>query len=148
MEIQQDFKELLELFNDRKVDYIIVGAFALAFHGVPRFTGDLDIYVKPDGGNAEKILAALRDFGFESLDIKTEDLTSDDKVLQLGYPPVRIDLITSISGVDWSEASSGIEIGEFNGLKAVFLGRKELIQNKRATGRKKDLADLEALGEE
>lgn len=95
-----------------------------------------------------KILAALSDFGFGSLDVNPEDLTSDDKVVQLGYPPVRINLITSISGVRWNEASAGMEIGEFNGLKAVFLGRKELIQNKRATGRKKDLADLEALGED
>jgi len=148
MEIQQDFKELLELFNAHKVDYIIIGAFALSYHGVPRFTGDLDILVNPDPDNAARILEALNDFGFGSLEINIKDLTSADNVVQLGYPPVRIDLITSITGVHWNEASNGKEVGEFNGLRAVFLGRKELIKNKRATGRKKDLADLEALGEE
>lgn len=148
MEIQKDFRDLLALFNELGVEYLIVGAYALAFHGVPRFTGDMDIFVKPDQKNAERILLALRRFGFNFPNLTAEDFQNPDKVVQLGVPPVRIDLITSITGVSWDEAETHKMPGNFGDLSVHYLGREQYIINKRATGRKKDLADLEALGEE
>jgi hypothetical protein len=148
MEIQQDFKELLELFNAHKVKYLIVGGYALAFHGAPRYTGDIDIYVKPDAENAKHILAALDEFGFGSVGLMEEDLKTPNKVVQLGFPPVRIDIITSISGVSWDDAFENREEGEYGDIPVYYIGKKHYVINKRASGRKKDLADLEALGEE
>ncbi len=148
MEVQKDFKELLELFNGHKVEYMIVGAYALAYYGAPRFTGDIDIFVHPSPENAQKILSALADFGFGSLNLKVDDFQTPDSVLQLGVPPVRIDIITSITGVSWEEADKGKREGLYGDVPVHFLGREQYIANKRAIGRKKDLADLESLGEE
>ena len=106
MEIQKDFSELLELFNEHDVAYAIVGGYALAFHGSPRNTGDIDILVRPDRENAARVLRALADFGFGSLDLKVEDFSHPDRVLQLGYAPVRVDLITSLTGVSWEQKVS------------------------------------------
>jgi len=148
MEEQQDFKELLELFNAHDVEYIIVGGYALAFHGAPRYTGDIDIFIKPDEINSKRILVALDKFGFGSLDLKESDFSKSDKVVQLGVPPVRIDIITSLSGISWKEAFAGRVKGQYGNISVYYLGLEQFILNKRATGRKKDLADLEALGEE
>ena len=148
MEAQKDFEELLGLFNGHNVESIIVGAYALAYHGVPRFTGDIDIFVHPSPENAQKILSALADFGFGSLNLKIEDFKNPNSVVQLGVPPVRIDIITSITGVDWEEADKGKREGLYGDVPVCFLGREQYIANKRAVGRKKDLADLESLGEE
>jgi len=148
MEVQPDFKELLGLFNTRHVDYLIVGGYALAFHGAPRFTGDLDILVKPDPDNAQKILLALAEFGFGSLGLTSQDFIETERVVQLGVPPVRIDIITSLTGVTWPEAWAGKISGRFGDVPVYFIGRAEFVMNKRALGRKRDLADLEALGED
>lgn len=148
MEAQKDFKELLELFNGHKVEYVIVGAYALAYHGAPRFTGDIDIFVKPSLNNAQRILSALSDFGFGSLKLTLDDFQNPDSVIQLGVPPVRIDIITSITGVTWIEADKGKLEGVYGDIPVYFLGREQYIANKRAIGRKKDIADLESLGEE
>lgn len=146
MEIQQDFRDLLALFDKHAVEYLIVGGYALAFHGAPRFTGDLDIFVGPDAENAEHILAALDEFGFGSLDLEATDFTAPNNVVQLGVPPVRIDLITSISGVSWRQAYASRVAGSYGALPVFFIGRDTFIANKRATNRIKDLADIEALG--
>lgn len=148
MEVQPDFKELLGLLNAHKAEYIIVGAYALAFHGAPRFTGDIDIFVKPDSKNAEKILAVLEEFGFGSLNLTKSDFEEPDKVVQLGVAPVRVDLITSLTGVSWQQAHSGKVKGTYGDVPVYYLGRKEFLSNKKVLGRNKDLADLEALGEE
>ena len=148
MEVQKDFKELLALFNAHKVDYIIVGAHALAYHGAPRYTGDMDILVRPDSENAQRILRALGEFGFGSLGLTIKDFTSPDQVVQLGVAPVRIDIVTSITGVSWEEAFAGRVAGTYGGLEVYYIGRKQFILNKRTLGRKKDLADLEAIGED
>ena len=148
MEVQQDFKELLELFNELKIEYIIVGAYALAFHGAPRFTGDIDLYVRPTPKNAGRIISALDSFGFSSLGLKAQDFHNPNQVVQLGMPPVRIDLITSITGVSWDEANANKVSGVFGDIDVFYIGLDQYTQNKRATGRKKDAADLEALGEE
>jgi hypothetical protein len=148
MEIQRDFRELLALFNAQQIDYIIVGAHALAFHGAPRYTGDLDILVRPDGENAKRILKALEGFGFGALGLTVEDFNVPDKIVQLGVAPVRVDLVTSLTGLSWEEAAAGRVKGTYGDVEVPYLGRKEFIRNKRAIGRKKDLADLEALDEE
>jgi hypothetical protein len=148
MEAQPDFRELLALFNAHHVEYLIVGGYALAFHGAPRFTGDLDIFVKPDPGNAQRILAALAAFGFASVGLSTSDFACPDQVVQLGVPPVRIDLLTSLTGVSWDEAFTGRIPGSYGDVPVAYIGREQFIANKRATGRKQDLADLEGLGEE
>ena len=148
MEVQQDFRDLLALFNAHKVDYIIVGAHALAYHGAPRYTGDMDILVRPDPENARRIISALNEFGFGSLGVTVDDLTLPDKVVQLGITPVRVDIITSITGVSWEDALAGRVAGTYGSLKIYYIGKKEFILNKRAIGRKKDLSDLEAMGED
>lgn len=147
MEAHPDFSELLALFNAHGVEYLIVGGYALAFHGAPRFTGDLDVYVKPDPANSRRILSALEAFGFVSLSLTWDDFERPDHVIQLGVPPVRIDLITSITGVSWDEAWAGRGDGCYGDVPVHYIGRDQFIANKRATGRKKDAADLEALGE-
>ncbi|MBN2079258.1 MAG: hypothetical protein JW838_09850 [Spirochaetes bacterium] len=146
MEILQDYKELLELFNKHKVEFIIVGSYALAHHGAPRYTGDIDLFVSPTEINARRILNALTDFGFGPLNLAIEDFSLPNKVVQLGVPPIRIDIITSISGVSWEEACSGKVEGMYGPIKVHFLGRDHYIKNKRSIGRKKDQADLEAIG--
>jgi len=148
MEIQPDFKDLLELFNAHKVEYIIVGGYALAFHGAPRYTGDIDIYVRPEDKNAARIISALAEFGFGSVGLSAEDFERPEQVIQLGVPPVRVDIITSIAGISWDETFSGRVAGKYGDIQVHFIGREQLIINKKAVGRKKDLADLEALGEE
>jgi len=148
MASQQDFKELLELFNAHRVEYLIVGGYALAFHGAPRFTGDLDLLVKPSSDNAMRVLAALAAFGFGALDLTLDDFATPDRVVQLGVPPVRIDLLTSISGISWEEAKAGVVRGTYGDVPVDFIGRAQFVANKRASGRRRDLADLEALGED
>ncbi len=147
METQPDFRELLELFSVYRVEHLIVGGYALAFHGAPRFTGDLDIFVKPDASNAQRILAALKAFGFAAMGLTQSDFENPDQVIQLGMPPVRIDLITSLTGVSWDEAWAGRTAGTYGEVPVYYIGREQFIANKRATGRMKDLADLEMLGE-
>jgi len=148
MEVQTDFRDLLALFNEHEVAFLVVGGYALAFHGAPRFTGDIDLYVRPDPVNARRVMAALSDFGFGSVGLSADDFEMPDKVVQLGVPPVRIDLITALSGVTWQEAEAGKVGGTYGDVPVHYLGRREFTANKRATGRTKDLADLEALGEE
>ncbi len=147
MEIQPDFRDLLELFNKNSVEYVIVGGYALAFHGAPRYTGDLDILVNIGGDNPHKIMQTLKEFGFGAIGLSIRDFSEPGKVIQLGYPPVRIDIVTSISGVSWKEAFQDRVEGTYGGTPIYFIGRKQLVANKRTVGRQRDLADLEALGE-
>jgi len=148
MEVQKDFRELLALFNEHKVDYVIVGGYALAFHGAPRYTGDIDILIHPDTANAHRILTALDEFGLRSVDLTAADFEKAENVIQLGVPLVRVDIITSITGVSWEDACTGRIQGKYGDIRVYYIGRKQFISNKRATGRKKDLADIEALGED
>jgi hypothetical protein len=145
MEVQPDFRELLAFLNARGAEYLIVGGYALAFHGAPRFTGDLDIFIRPAPGNARRVLEALADFGFRFPNLTADDFQKPDNVVQLGVPPVRVDLVTSITGVSWEEAEAHKVSGTFSDVPVHYIGREEFIANKRATGRKKDLADVEAL---
>jgi len=146
MEFYQDFQELLVLLNAHKVDYVIVGAYALGYHGCPRYTTDLDILVRPSPDNGAQVAAALREFGVESLGFKAEDFADPDQIVQIGVKPVRVDVLTSISGVTWEDAAAGRMPGRFGEIDVYYLGREQFIANKKATGRKKDLGDIEAIG--
>ena len=145
MEAQKDFKELLKLFNKHKVEYIIVGAYALAFHGCPRYTGDLDILINPSPSNAKNILKAIKEFGFGSLNLAIEDFSSKNKVIQLGMSPIRVDILTSLTRVTWKQIASNRVKGKYGNIAVYFIGKDELIANKKALGRYKDLADIEAI---
>ena len=137
MEIQKDFKELLELFNAHKVEYLIVGGYALAFYGAPRYTGDIDMLVSPEASNAQRVLSALEEFGFGAVGLTNKDFNEPDKVVQLGVPPVRIDIVTSITGVSIEEAFSRSEEGKYGEVPVRYIGRSEFIANKRATGERR-----------
>src|SRR4030043_819749 len=143
MEVQKDFKELLELLNKHNVEYMIVGGYALAFHGAPRYTGDLDIFIRPDSMNAQRIMRALKDFGFESVGLTEEDFKKPDNVIQLGVPPVRVDIVTSLTGIPWESALEQRVQGRYGDVQVHYIGREQFILNKRSMGRKKDLADIE-----
>lgn len=146
MEVKSDFKELLALLNGHNVEYVIDGALALAFHGAPRYTGDMDVYVRPTRQNARRTVTALREFGFETTGLRQRDFEAPDIVVQLGFLPVRIDRMTSISGVGWDEVQRGAVAGMYGDVLVRYIGRAQYIANKRVMGRKKDAFDLEALG--
>ena len=146
MPLQKDLREFIESLNSHHVEYLIVGAFALAFHGAPRSTGDIDILLRRSPENAERIESVLVDFSFASLGLSAADFIDADQIIQLGQPSNRIDLLTSITGVEFEEAWAGRVAADLHGIPVHFLGRECLIRNKRATGRTRDLADLEALG--
>ncbi|HUI42129.1 MAG TPA: hypothetical protein VL523_09180 [Terriglobia bacterium] len=146
MQIPEDWRAFIESLNSSEVEYLIVGAVALAYHGFPRYTGDLDILVHNTAENAQRLEGVLASFGFGSLGLKAADFVDSYRVIQLGMAPNRIDLLTSITGVTFDEAWTGRVEGELGGLRANFIGRAELIQNKRSTGRTQDRADLESLG--
>lgn len=148
MDVQKDFADLCSLLNANGVDFPIVGGYAVAFHGAPRFTGDLDMLSRPDSEQIGRMLAALGEFGFPTDEIQPDYLLEHQEILQLGRVPVQVHIMTGITGVNWDEAWASREQGEYGGIPVFFLGRRALIANKRAVGRSKDLADIEALGAE
>jgi hypothetical protein len=145
MALSKDWREFLELLNFRGVDYVIVGAQSLAFHGRPRHTGDLHILVRPTPDNARLLLAVLNQFGFEQSSFKETDFLQTEQIIQLGRVPSRIDLLTSLTGVTIGEAFDAKVSAIIDGIPVFVLGRDALIRNKRAVGRPQDLADLAAL---
>lgn len=147
MRLPSDLREFVALLNSHKVEYLIVGAYALGFWGKPRYTGDLDVLIRPSPENASLVQQMLIEFGFGSLGVSPEDLIQEQQVIQLGFPPQRIDLLTSLSGVSFEEAWTTREPGFLDGLPVYFIGRESFVKNKRATGRPQDAADLAALGE-
>jgi hypothetical protein len=144
--LSKDFKEFISLLNVNKVEFLVVGAYAVAFHGYVRFTGDLDLWVNPESENAHRLLKALADFGFGSLTgLSYEDFNKDNSVVQLGYPPFRIDLMTSVSGLTFKESYAKKEHVVIDDVIVPFLDLESLKHNKASTNRKKDLGDLENL---
>lgn len=145
MRLSQDFHELLECFARHDVRYLIVGGWALAAHGHPRLTKDLDVWVWAESPNARALLEALEEFGFGDLDLRVEDFTASDMVIQLGYPPNRVDLLTSPTGVDFESCwKDRLEV-EMDGVRVPFIGLEGLKANKRASGRPQDMVDVAIL---
>ncbi len=143
--LTSDFKEFAELLNSNKVEYLVVGGYALAAYGHPRYTGDLDFWVGTDADNATRLLTALAQFGFSELGIRKEDFTSPNQVIQLGFPPGRIDLLTSIDGVDFNACYARRMETPVDGVPLCFIALDDFKTNKKAVGRHQDLADLETL---
>ncbi len=145
MQLDKDFSEFVSLLNAHSVRFLVVGGYALAAHGLPRYTGDFDTWIWLDPDNARRVLDALEEFGFAGLGITEDDFARRDSIVQLGYPPHRIDLLTSIDGVDFENAwPRRLEVEFANGTIG-FIGREDLLANKRAAGRPQDLADIARL---
>ena len=145
LKAEKDFEEFIGLLNKNKLNYMIVGAYALALYAKPRNTGDLDIFIERSENNAKSMLKVLKEFGLESLEITKEDFMTEGRVLQLGVSPVRIDIMNSIDGVKFNTAFNRIEKVNFGGTTANFISKEDLIKNKSSSKRKKDQADLEEL---
>ena len=145
MDLPKDLREFIESLNSKRVEYVIVGGYAQAYHGRPRFTGDIDVLVRPSQENAERIKAALSQFGFAQLGLTEQDFVSEGQVIQLGVAPNRIDILTSISGCGFEDVWETRVKTELAGVPVNMIAKDQYIKNKRATGRAQDLADLDAL---
>lgn len=145
MKVKKDFAELLELFNKHKVRYCIIGSFAVGFHAIPRYTKVMDILVDSNAENAKRILAALDEFGFGNLGLTVDDLSKSNGIIQLGHEPVRIDLLTSVSGCKFEEIWKNRRRGIYGQEKVSFAGLDQVIKMKKASNRYQDKADLEKL---
>ena len=145
MVLNQDFKEFIQSLNKNKVRYLIIGGYAVAYHGHPRYTKDLDIWIELDRKNAANLIEALSQFGFASLGLTTEDFLEPDQIIQLGYPPNRIDILNTLQGVDFESCYGSRVIATVDNMPMNFIDLENLRKNKKATGRLQDLADLENL---
>lgn len=145
MKLPKDFREFIELLNSASVKYVIVGGWAVAYHGYPRYTGDIDFFVEASPDNARRIVKVLQRFGFASLGLTERDFAESDRVVQLGVPPRRIDLVTGISGVSFEEAWNSKVEAILDGLPVYIVNREVLLKNKAAAGRPQDKADLEEI---
>ena len=145
MKIEKDYEELLGLFNKNKVKYCIIGSYAVAFHAKPRYTKDMDILIDPTIENGKRIATALKEFGFESLDLSEKDFCQTGIIVQLGYEPLRIDIITSIPGCSFEKAWENKAVGTYGREKVFFIGLDDLIENKKQSNRRQDKDDLDLL---
>ncbi|MCB1130646.1 MAG: nucleotidyltransferase [Verrucomicrobiae bacterium] len=145
MKLNRDLREFVGLLNSHKVEFLVVGAHALAYHGLPRYTKDIDLFVAPRAGNADSMIRAIDEFGFASVGLSASDFLTPDIVVQLGVEPHRLDLLTGLSGISWDEAWSQRIAGTLDGLDVWFLSKDCYIKNKLASGRPQDLADVARL---
>jgi hypothetical protein len=143
--MNSDFSDMLSALSAEGVEYLLIGAYAMAVHGVPRATGDIDVWVRPSPENADRVLRALARFGAPLGELRAADLAGEGTVFQVGVAPNRVDVITAIDGVTFDEAWSHRETHEIDGVTLLVIGRTDLIRNKRATGRARDRADAEQL---
>jgi phage replication-related protein YjqB (UPF0714/DUF867 family) len=143
--LPQDFKELLQLLNSRKVEYLVVGGYAVALYGYPRATGDIDIWIALSKENAQKIVEALKEFGFDVPELKEELFLEKGKNIRMGEPPIRIEIVTSIDGVEFPECYKNKNTLTVDDIEINFISLQDLKKNKKASGRLQDLADLENL---
>ncbi len=144
MHLHDDFRELLALLNSNGVEYVVVGGYAVAFHGAPRYTGDIEIYVRPTTENADRLKRSLDAFGFGSVGLSASDFATEHRVIQLGFEPWRVDLLTSLAGVTWDEVTGGA-VDALWDVHVRVIGKPQLLQNKRAVARPQDLADVARL---
>ncbi len=145
MKVEKDYADLLRLFNKHGVRYCIIGAFAVAFYVRPRYTKDLDLLVEPTLENGRRILKALKEFGFGSLRLRVEDFSQEGKIIQLGYEPVRVDLLTSVGGVRFDDVWKNKRVGRYGRYKAFFIGPDQLLTNKQGSLREQDKVDAKLL---
>jgi hypothetical protein len=145
MTVAKDFEEFFASCNKHKVQYLVVGGYAFAVHAHPRYTGDLDLFVRASEENARRIIDALDEFGFASPSLTWNDLATPSKVVQIGYPPLRLDLLTSIDGISFDHAWPRRVQSMYGNQPIQVLSKEDLIANKRSSGRKQDLLDLEDL---
>jgi hypothetical protein len=145
MQLPLDFREFLHLLNSHSVEYLVVGGYAVGHHGFPRATGDLDIWIAINEGNASAMMAALKEFGFNVPALTKELFLEEGRITQMGVPPVRIEILTRISGVRFDQCYANRVVTEVEGLKFNVIGLSDLKKNKKAAGRLKDLNDLENL---
>jgi hypothetical protein len=145
MRVEKDFKEFIELLNKNKVQYLIIGGFAFSFYAEPRFTKDIDILIGQTKENTKKLINCIKDFGFSDLDLTEKDFLESNQVIQLGVAPLRIDILTSIKGMDFQELWNNRVIGNYGNIEVNFISKKDLIRSKKKSGRKQDLADIEKL---
>lgn len=140
-----DFKEFFQLLNSHKVHYLVIGGYAVAYHGYPRATGDIDIWIATNPDNAKKTVQAIKEFGFADPDISEEIFLKEDQVIRMGVPPLRIELLTTISGVDFKACYANRIDETIDEVEISFIDLEHLKQNKKASGRHIDLNDLEKL---
>jgi hypothetical protein len=145
IEFPKDFKEFLQLLNSKKIEYLIVGGYAVGFHGYPRATGDLDIWIAINKKNALKMVDVLKVFGFDLPELRTELFLEKEKVIRMGIPPMRLEILTSIDGVFFKPCFKNRVIADLGELKANFISKDDLLTNKRASGRPQDLVDFDKL---
>jgi hypothetical protein len=140
-----DLKEFLRLLSEYHVEYLLIGGYAVSYHGYPRTTADMDVWIATDAENAQKMVAVLNQFGFRGPDVSPDLFLRPNQVTRMGYPPVRIEILTSVSGLDFAEAYAQRVEDVIDGVPITIIGREHLKINKRASGRSKDVADLENL---
>jgi predicted nucleotidyltransferase len=145
MKVEKDYEDLLGLFNKHKVEYLIVGSFAVAFYSKPRYTKDIDILINPTIENANRIVIALEEFGFKGAGLTPDDFLKKGQIIQLGYEPVRIDILTSINGLEFNKAWKNKNPGQYGNETVQFIGLKDLIKIKTLANRKLDKHDLKFL---
>lgn len=145
MILAQDFEDFIRLLNKYAVAYMVVGGYALAFHGKPRYTGDLDIWINISEDNAVKMLKVMKDFGMSPLGFEKEDFLRTGYITQIGYPPLRIDILNNIDGLEFTEAIKNMQQVETDGLVINYIGLHDFLKNKQASGRSQDIADIEEI---
>ncbi|MBK8552521.1 MAG: hypothetical protein IPL53_16220 [Ignavibacteria bacterium] len=137
VKLHQDYKEFIKLLNESKVEYVVVGAFALAFHGLPRYTGDIDFWVNNSEENSKKVYSCIKKFGFPMTDVTERDFMSDDLIFQIGYPPVRIDIITGVSGLNFENSFKNKKIRKSGAIKINYINIEDLKKNKKSVRQNK-----------
>jgi len=145
IQLPQDFKELLQLLNSKQIEYLVIGGYAVAFHGHPRATGDIDIWIAMSKDNARKTVEALKEFGFDTPNLEDKLFLEKDKNIRMGNPPLRIEILTSIDGVEFGECYKNKKTLTIDNIKVNFISLSDLKKNKKASGRLQDLADIENL---
>ena len=147
IKFEKDFLEFISLCNKHKVEYLVIGGYAVAIHGYPRYTKDIDVSIQISAKNAEAMIEVMKDFGFASLNLTSEDFTKVGGFIQLGYEPLRIDIVNDLDGVSFEKALKNKTVVEYEGVSINFIGYEDLIKNKQHAGRSQDIVDIEKLKE-
>ncbi len=145
IEFPRDFKEILQLLKSNEIEYLVIGGYAVGYHGYPRATGDMDIWIAINEKNALKMVEALKEFGFDLPEVKKELFLKEEKVIRMGVPPMRLEILTSIDGVRFDTCFKNRVIADFGDFKVNFISKGDLLINKRSSGRPQDLVDFDKL---